>query len=304
MSASPKPRVDVICGVYNPRADFSKTVNSVLNQSYRSLRLVIIDDGSTIHAARRLLEDIAQQDPRITVINRENNVGLTLNLYEQVQCSSADFIARIDAGDYWSPKKLSRQIALLDSQPAVIVVGTQCVYVDDSNKEVGQSWFAEQHQEIINAIVNRRGVFEHSSIIFRRNLNYRPEFKMSQDLDLYLRASSAGDLHCMNEVLTYCQINQSGLTIQKRYLQRKYQKLAYRSHHMMTKFNTEVKLEVKELAIERLLWSFAQPFYGNYVTARTGKRPKLIWASYLLLTLVIYPPLIIDYVLKIRFTRG
>ena len=304
MSAGPTSSVDVICSVYNPRPDFQKTVQSVLNQSYRGLRLVIIDDGSTIPAARRLLEDVAELDLRITVIYRDTNVGLTRNLYEQVQCSSADYIARIDAGDYWSPEKLSRQIDLLKNRPGVIIVGTQCVYVDESKKEVGRSWFAEQHKEIMNAIANRRGVFEHSSIMFRRNLNYRPEFKMSQDLDLYLRASSAGDLHCLNELLTYCQINRSGLTIQKRYLQRKYQELAYKSHYSVTNLGKELDLKVKDSAIERRLWSLAQPFYIGYVTARTEKRSPAIWLSLLLLTILIFPPLAKDYskkISKIRF---
>jgi glycosyltransferase involved in cell wall biosynthesis len=299
MSACPTSRVDVICSVYNPRPDFQKTVQSVLNQSYRGLSLVIIDDGSTIPAARGLLEDVAQLDLRITVIYRDTNVGLTRNLHEQVQCSKADYIARIDAGDYWSPEKLSRQVDLLENCPGVIIVGTQCVYVDESNKEVGRSWFAEQHQEIMNAIVNRRGVFEHSSIMFRRSLNYRPEFKMSQDLDLYLRASSAGELYCLNEVMTYCQINRSGLTIQKRYLQRKYQELAYSSHYAVTHLGKEVDLKVNDSAIERRLWSFAQPFYIGYVTARTEKRSPAIWLSLLLLTILIFPPLAKDYLKKI-----
>lgn len=299
MSAGPTSRVDVICSVYNPRPDFQKTVQSVLNQSYRGLRLVIIDDGSTVPAARGLLEDIAQLDLRITVIYRDTNVGLTRNLYEQVQCSSADYIARIDAGDYWSPEKLSRQIALLESRPEVIIVGTQCVYIDEFNKEVGRSWFAEQHQDIMSAIVKRRGVFEHSSIMFRRSLNYRPEFKMSQDLDLYLRASSAGDLHCLNEALTYCQINRSGLTIRRRYIQRKYQDLAYRSHRAVNVYGQDVALEVRVLPIERLLWSYAMPFYERYVTARTKKRSKMIWVSNLLIAIALYPPLFIDYLRKI-----
>ena len=186
----------------------------------------------------------------------------------------------------------------------MIIVGTQCAYIDENSNYVGQSRFAEEHLEIMNAINRRRGVFEHSSIIFRRLLNYRLEFKMAQDLDLYLRASTAGNLHCLNETLTFCKIKRSGLTIQKRYVQRKYQELAYRSHYATTKTGTDIKLEIKVLAIERLLWFYAQPFYENYIIARTAKRSPLVWASYLILTLIIYPPLIKDYLRKILPTRN
>ena len=48
MSIDHSAQVDVICSVYNPHPDLQKTVQSVLNQSYRELRLLIVDDGSTI----------------------------------------------------------------------------------------------------------------------------------------------------------------------------------------------------------------------------------------------------------------
>ncbi len=290
--------VDIICSVYNPGPNLWQSVNSIVAQTYLNWCLILVDDGSTQPQSLLMLEKIASADPRIQLVLQELNVGLSRNLYERVAKSTADYIARIDAGDCWKPEKLACQIQWLESHPDVWVLGTQCFYIDEQGNEVGHSWFAENHDAILDAIAKHRGVFEHSSIMFRPCINYRPEFKMSQDLDLYLRAMRKGRLHCLPEPLTRCEINRSGLTIQKRYLQRKYQQLAYRSCRSLTRTSQDVTLHVSDGIVERKLWQLAQPFYIGYVTARTEKRSVAVWLSYLILTLLLYPPLMKDYLTK------
>jgi glycosyltransferase involved in cell wall biosynthesis len=293
------PLVDVICSVYNPTQRFFQTVRSVLGQSHRNLRLVVVDDGSNQDEALQLLAAITQLDDRIRLVRHPQNRGLTLNLVDQVEASTADFIARIDSGDEWLPAKLEQQLALMQRYPNALVVGTQCVYVNEESQAVGRSWFAQTPSELQRAIAQRRGVFEHSSIVFRRGLNYRPEFRMSQDLDLYLRASLKGELHCVPCVLTRCEINLGGLTLQKRYLQRKYQALAYLSYLAVRRGRPDVPLYIQERPWEQKLWHKARPHYVRYVNARTQGRPVWQWGPALLCSLVLYPPLLKDYSLKV-----
>ena len=181
-----------------------------------------------------------------------------------------------------------------------MVVGSQCIYVDDYGNNIGRSWFSEFHDDICKSLLFRRGIFEHSSIVFRNKINYRPEFKMSQDLDLYLRASKKGNLVCLNEVLTFCHINMRGITIKNRYMQRKYQKLAYSSFNSINNSGKDIILSVKDNAFEGYIWFIAQRFYVKYVISRTKKEPLIKWIIYLFFTLLIYPPLFADYLKKIR----
>jgi glycosyltransferase involved in cell wall biosynthesis len=300
MTKRESQQVDVICSVYNPNStSLRKSVQSVLAQTYLSFKLVLVDDGSTDINAIRMLDEIAVLDQRITLVRKSVNVGLSQNLYEQVEKSSASYIARIDAGDVWLESKLEIQIKVLECNPELLVVGTQCLYVDEVGNEIGRSWFAESHEDILRAIRKRRGVFEHSSIVFVNKINYRTEFKMSQDLDLYLRAISVGRLYCLDGVFTRCEINRSGLTIQKRYLQRKYQELAYQSCYAVVTSGKDVPLYVKSNSFECRMWSWAQPFYISYVTARSEKRSIFVWLPYLLATILLYPSLAKDYLRKV-----
>ena len=300
MGETRSAQVDVICCVFNPGPDLDSTIDSVLSQTYKNLRLVIVDDGSNCGLVRERLEGYAQTDSRVELVLNAENRGLTYNLVEQVKLSRAEYIGRIDSGDTWHSDKLDKQVKTLNREEDLVVVGTQCRYVEMLGGEVGSSWFAESHEEIMNSIDFQVGIFEHSSILFRRVINYRSEFKMSQDLDLYLRAKRIGKLCCLPEYLTTCRINSSGLTIKKRYIQRKYQQLAYKSSRAVEKDGCDVNLQVKSNYFESWLWARAEPFYLSYVIARTNNRPVVYWIFSLMITLIIYPPLITDYMLKLK----
>ncbi len=294
--------VDVLCSVYNPKPTLLETVNSVLDQTFSDFRFVLIDDGTTSRDGLALIEHVSGLDSRVTLVTQSVNVGLTQNLYEQVEKSNARYIARIDAGDVWLPDKLKKQILFMERNPDVVVLGTQCLYLSKDRDVVGRSWFAECHDDILEFVHGRRGVFEHSSIVFRHFINYRPEFKMAQDLDLYLRAIMLGNLHCLGDVLTHCEMNMDGLTVQNRYLQRKYQNLAYKSYYSVLN-GVDFPLVVKENTWEKKLWKCAQPFYKKYIAARTKREPAVLWFFYLSVSMLFYPPLISDYLRKALFLK-
>ncbi len=262
--------IDIICSAKNAGPQFEQTVKSVLTQTFHDFRLILIDDGSDDGFTGKIAAATAGLDPRVEVHRNDAPRGLTANLVWAVARSSAKFIARIDAGDMWLPGKLCKQISAIGKDESLIMVGTQCNYVSADGEVLGQSDFAEDDERIRKAFTTGRGIFTHSSILFRRVINYRNEFRYSQDLDLYLRASQFGKLRCMPDVLTLCLIDAGGLTLQRKYLQRKYQALAYRSYSSRLRFGTDMD-------------------------ARTRKRSFFVWGAYLGLALILFPPLLTDY---------
>ncbi len=291
--------VDVFCSAKNAGKQFAATIDSVLSQTFRDFRLIIFDDGSDDAFTTRVAKETTARDDRVMVHRNTLSLGLTANLVRGVNDSNAEFIARIDAGDLWLPEKLERQLAVAREDGNIVVLGTQCKYISAGGEVLGRSYFAEKDVDIRETFRNGKGVFTHSSILFRRILNYRSEFLYSQDLDLYLRASELGRLRCLPESLTLCLIDPDGLTLKRKYLQRKFQSLAYRSHFARARGEGDIELRVRDTQLERLCWNLAIPFYRRYMQARTNQRSPLIWGLYLALALLLFPPLLADYVRRL-----
>uniref|UniRef100_Q3AQJ1 Glycosyl transferase n=1 Tax=Chlorobium chlorochromatii (strain CaD3) TaxID=340177 RepID=Q3AQJ1_CHLCH len=110
--------ISVIIAVYNPNAIFlQKAIQSVLNQSFPVLELILVNDGGN-EEFRNLLPT----DSRIKVF-RKVNEGVALARNYAIQQSQGEYIAFLDQDDYWFPHKLEKQISMIPSdQPQCFVV--------------------------------------------------------------------------------------------------------------------------------------------------------------------------------------
>ena len=288
---------------YNGAKKLKKTIKSVLSQSFDDFKFIIIDDCSTDESI-----DIIKsfQDDRILLVQNDRNLGLTKNLIKGVKLSNSKYIARIDVGDYWDKYKLQQQVEFLEKNKDYVICGTQVYYFKDNNI-LNTSWFSVEDENIRKRFKTREGVFEHSSILFRNIINYREQFKYSQDLDLYLRISFLGKLYCINKPLTYCEINLDGITLKKKYLQRQYQKWAYKLYEERMKKGKD-SLETGELSnllvrdtfFDKILNRFSMIFYKKYIFNRTLRKNFIFWGIPLIISLIIYPPYMLDYLYKLK----
>jgi len=129
---SPTPSVSVILATYN-RADYiTKAIESVLNQSYPSFELIIIDDGSTDGTG----DVVARyQDPRIIykwTENRERSRARNLG----IKLSRGKYIAFLDSDDWYLPNKLSIQVVALESNPHAGLVLGGWLILDKSGRKI------------------------------------------------------------------------------------------------------------------------------------------------------------------------
>jgi glycosyltransferase involved in cell wall biosynthesis len=109
MSAGlPEPLVSVILPTYNSAGGLSKSVSSILRQTYADLELLIVDDGST-DATRDVLAGFT--DPRITVIRHPENYGVARAYNTGVDAARGSFIGFIGSSDEWLPEKLAEEIS-------------------------------------------------------------------------------------------------------------------------------------------------------------------------------------------------
>ncbi len=108
-----QPLVSVIIPVYNRMDTIIGTVDSVLNQSYKNIEIIIIDDGSTDDTLK-VLERI--QNEKIQIL-KQNHRGANAARNLGVKKAKGEYIALIDSADKWAIKKIERQVECMQENP-------------------------------------------------------------------------------------------------------------------------------------------------------------------------------------------
>jgi O-antigen/teichoic acid export membrane protein/glycosyltransferase involved in cell wall biosynthesis/polysaccharide pyruvyl transferase WcaK-like protein len=108
------PRVSIIMPVHNGKDFIHEAIDSALAQSYPSFELLVIDDGSD-DMDYKLLES---KDIRVRVI-RQQNGGVSRARNSGIAQARGEFIAFLDADDFWLPGKLEAQVRYFDAHPAI-----------------------------------------------------------------------------------------------------------------------------------------------------------------------------------------
>ncbi|MEC6747673.1 glycosyltransferase family 2 protein [Marinilactibacillus sp. XAAS-LB27] len=91
--------ISVVMPVYNVEKSLRKAVASVLNQTYKELELILVDDGST-DTSGRICDELVKEDNRISVIHKENR-GLSSARNAGIEKASMEYITFIDSDDYF-----------------------------------------------------------------------------------------------------------------------------------------------------------------------------------------------------------
>lgn len=93
--------ISIIVPVYNVKEYLEKCVDSILNQTYKNIEIILINDGST-DGSKELCDEIAKKDDRIMVIHKENGgVSETRNI--GIDKSKGEYISFVDSDDYITP---------------------------------------------------------------------------------------------------------------------------------------------------------------------------------------------------------
>src|SRR5690554_6093317 len=126
------PKISIIVPYFNSHKYISKCINSILNQEFRNIELILVDDGSTDNSYE-LCTDFAKKDNRIILLQKENggqgsarNMGLDI--------ARGDFIGFVDSDDFIEPEMYSEMIeACLINQADLAICGYNYL-----NKENGK----------------------------------------------------------------------------------------------------------------------------------------------------------------------
>lgn len=170
-----KGLVSIITPCYNGAKYISKTIDSVIAQTYTEWEMIIVDDGSRDNSAQ-IISGYTAKDHRIRLISQDN-AGSAAARNNGIRNASGQYIALLDADDLWLPEFLEKQIAFMREKDAVCVC---CSYmrIDESSAEIMHPTIAKdiitvKDMRVMNYIGCLTGLYDttrHGKIFLREEL--------------------------------------------------------------------------------------------------------------------------------------
>ncbi|MBI5522006.1 MAG: glycosyltransferase [Desulfarculus sp.] len=191
------PLVSVLLSVYNGQDYLAQALDSLLGQTLTDLEILAVDDGSTDHTWP-LLQDYARRDQRLRLMQNPANLGLTRSLNRGLGEARGRYLARQDVDDLSEPQRLEAQVAFLEQNPKVVILGSDIRVVDQAGRPTGEIGFRPRSDAGIRRYMLLNNAFFHSTVTLRRQalvdhgLAYDETLAYAQDFDLWSRLLEHG----------------------------------------------------------------------------------------------------------------
>jgi hypothetical protein len=237
------PLISVLMAVYNEKDEYLElAIKSVLNQKYKNLEFIIVNDASC-QTTKSLLEKWVRSDDRIKLYNLEDNIGLTKALNFGLNKSGGKYIARHDSDDYSNNNRLDLQIAYLEKNEFIDAVGSFATIIDSKGLIKGRFIYELNKEKLLKA-----NHIVHGSMMFRRKVfnilgGYDNRLFFSQDYGLYLNMifKYNMNIHILPEFLYNLRQHSNSISNKKKFIQLYYSTLA---KYTLRKNNRIMKFEV------------------------------------------------------------
>lgn len=214
------PLLSVILTTYNRKNMLKKAIDSVLEQDYENIELIISDNASE-DGTDIMVKEYLENNKNITYIRRETNIGLenAYDVYENYVKGKYVFFLCDD--DYlMGTTFFSHAIDILENNDNIVIVsGHVCMYLEGLNKYVNQVYCKENFINGIDYFINQSSIIlggKYQEIIslflvmrkkdLDNNIAFK-KYKYSGDVAIKLYAESMGDIYILNEYIGCYYIN-------------------------------------------------------------------------------------------------
>lgn len=213
MKRSSVPTVSVVMPSYNHAHFINTAIDSVLNQSFQDLELIIVDDGSRDESAS-LISKVT--DDRVRSIILERNVGACEAMNIAVRESRGRYVAVCNSDDEWHPQKLARQFEFLEKNVGIAAVFSNVVWIDDTGKPLKRmklppfaSVFKQSNRSRyvwLRDLLSGGNCLCHPSVLLRRQVFeniglYDNRLRQLPDLDIWIRLLQQYEIFVMSDTL-------------------------------------------------------------------------------------------------------
>lgn len=176
--------VSVVVPLYNCKVYLEKCLNSVIEQTYSNLEIIISDDCST-DGSYEVAKQLADRDNRIQLYKQPKNIGLLENYNFLFKTAKGAYITIQDADDWSDPDRLEKQVNILNNSH-YLFCGTGCIFHYPKNKDIV---IRKAGDEVIEGPTLDYKIVP-ASLMFRKQVldlvnGYHPYFNRGTSMDRY-----------------------------------------------------------------------------------------------------------------------
>ena len=226
--------VSIITPVYNGSATIKKTIESVINQTYKNFEMIIVNDASD-DDTDKIIKNYEKKDNRIKLVTLSKKSGASVARNKAISKAKGKYIAFLDGDDLWKKDKLEKQIKFMEENN-IYFSYTDYSYIDKDDNDMGiyrkcpkkMSYFRMLLGDSVGCL----------TVIYNREKVGKieiPKLQKRNDYALWcviLKKVKIG--YKYNEILSLYRKNNNSLSSGRKYKLLKYH---YQLHRKVNKFN-------------------------------------------------------------------
>ena len=203
--------ITVLMTTYNESKEiFLKAIQSILNQTYKNIKLLVVVDNKNNKEIIKLLDEYKEKDRRVSYIVNFQNIGLAKSLNKAIDLVQTKYIARMDADDISVSDRIEKQYEFAKKNEEIVLFGSNIYYIDFSGNVL---YKRKEHSNVYNDIKETMkyiNIFHHPTFFGRTEIFKKYKYRnlqYSQDYDLICRLLEDNyKIGNMNEYLLYYRI--------------------------------------------------------------------------------------------------
>lgn len=143
-------KVDILLSVYKPDREYLiKQLNSLNNQDYENLEIIINDDCPECPCDKAIFEECLTKVPYCILEQDKNNLNYTKSFEKLVRASTGDYVAFCDQDDIWFSNKISKSVETLKRENALLVACDVQIIDGDDNVVIAR--YRDEHHDQVNS---------------------------------------------------------------------------------------------------------------------------------------------------------
>ena len=205
--------VSVLMPVYNVDMYLKEAIDSILNQTYKNIELIIIDDCSTDNS-RSIIE--SYNDSRIRAFYNNENLQQPRTRNKALKLAKGDYIANMDSDDISYTNRIEEQVKYMEMNSDVDICGCYYQTFGGKRKQIVKMPVIDEDCKVLSIVTSP---VAHPSVMIRRDsiekytIQYDPNYKYSQDFELWSRLVFEGvKISNVPKVLLKYRENPTGVT--------------------------------------------------------------------------------------------
>lgn len=209
-----QPLVSIVIPCYNHENFIQNSIQSVIDQSYENIELIIIDDGSiddSVVKIQEMIDSCKERFVRFEFRSRANR-GLSPTLNEALEWCQGKYFSPLASDDIYIGNKISLQIDYLLINKCVVGLSGNIIYIDDKSREVSKTSFCNDIVSFEKIITHNYFLPASSQIIKTstiKSIGGYDDNLLIEDWDMWLRLALCGEIHFISDVLSYYRVHNS-----------------------------------------------------------------------------------------------